>query len=180
MKGYYTVSEYAAITGKDPGNIRRNIINGKIYAEKLGKQWIIPQNTIYPTDRRLKSGIYHNQRKKTAIRSKHPVLMKALSNMSRELRKVYGDILDEIVIYGSYARGEESQDSDVDIALFLNSSETDDIHRAMTDIVVDYELEQGKTLSVVTIETENFNDWKHILPYYKNIINEGIVLWKSA
>ena len=30
MKEYYTVSEYAAIVGKDTGNIRKLLINGEI------------------------------------------------------------------------------------------------------------------------------------------------------
>ena len=41
MSEYYTVTQFAEITGKDPGNIRRLLAYGKLAGEKLGKQWVI-------------------------------------------------------------------------------------------------------------------------------------------
>jgi len=49
----------------------------------------------------------------------------------------------------------------------------------MTDTVVDYELEQGKTLSVITVEVDHYKESKDILPFYRNIQKEGVVLWKK-
>ena len=82
-------------------------------------------------------------------------------------------------IFGSYARGEETPESDVDIALILkDDSETR--HDQMLDIVVDYELELGVTLSVVPIDFSEYQQWNNTLPFYKNVEKEGIVLWKPA
>ncbi|MBO4782782.1 MAG: nucleotidyltransferase domain-containing protein [Lachnospiraceae bacterium] len=105
--------------------------------------------------------------------------MKALTSMSMDMKKIYGDNLSEVVLYGSYARGTETPESDVDIVLFLNVKATDKEHDAMTDTVVDYELEQGKTLSVITVEVDHFKESKDILPFYRNIQKEGVVLWKK-
>ena len=49
----------------------------------------------------------------------------------------------------------------------------------MTDIVVDYQLDLGITLSVILIEQRELMEWKTTLPFYKNVEKEGIVLWKS-
>ena len=49
----------------------------------------------------------------------------------------------------------------------------------MIDIVVDNELELEITLSVITIEEDNFNEWNSTLPFYKNLLKEGISLWKN-
>ena len=45
MDNYYSVTEYSRITGKDPGNIRRMLINGRLAGEKLGNQWVIKADT---------------------------------------------------------------------------------------------------------------------------------------
>lgn len=176
---YVSVSQYAQMVGKDPGNIRRMLINGTLAGQKIGKQWVLPKDTAFPTDRRVKSGKYRNWRKQSCngvdIR-----LMNRLNALSIALCDVYGQQLTQIVLYGSYARGSQTAESDVDIALFLEGKDSEELHDKMTDLVVDYELELGITLSVVTIDNEQFRQWKNTLPYFQNIHREGIVLWKAA
>jgi len=46
-------------------------------------------------------------------------------------------------------------------------------------VVVDYELDIGITLSIISIEKNEFKEWKNTLPFYKNLAKEGIVLWKN-
>lgn len=180
MSAFYTVSQYAELTGKDVGNIRRMLIQGKIKGEKLGNQWIIPKDAVYPEDRRVKTGNYRNWRKRSEVLKTNPDLMKDLSKMCTQLTDVYGDFLYRIILYGSYARGEQTNESDVDIALFLKSGNTEDMHDAMTDIVVDHELDQGVTLSVVPIECEQYEKWRKVSPFFQNIDKEGITLWKAV
>ncbi len=179
MSDYYTVSQYAAFLHKDPGNIRRMLINGTIKGEKVGNQWLIPKDTEFPDDKRVKSGEYRNWRKRSEVMQANPELMQTVKEMCCRIGKIYGEALDRIVLYGSYARGEATADSDMDIAVFLKNDD-EAIHDVMTDIVVDYELECGITLSVVTIEQSNYMQWRTTLPYYRNIDKEGIVLWKAA
>ena len=105
--------------------------------------------------------------------------MSELKRMAKDLTVLYGDELDKIVLYGSYARGEQTAESDVDIALILKTKD-DEKHEMMIDIVVEYELDLGVTLSVVPIEYGQYMEWKDSLPFYKNIEKEGIVLWKTA
>lgn len=179
MMDFYTVSEYSSITGKDVGNIRRLLIKGDIQGEKLGNQWIIPKGTEYP-DRRVKSGKYLAWRKKNSINKSNPGLMKNLYEMCEQLYDIYGDLMEKVVLYGSYARGEQTEDSDVDIAVFLKNGNTEEMHDHMVDIVVDYELELALTLSVVPIEVEQYVQWRNTLPFYKNVDKEGILIWKAA
>ena len=179
MKGFYTVSQYAAILGKDSGNIRRMLINGKLIGEKVGNQWLIPETAEISEDKRIKSGQYRNWRNKTRINKKYPGLLKQLTNMCIDIGKVYGDVIEEIILYGSYVRGQEMPESDIDIAVILRLPDTDELHRKMIDIVVDNELELEITLSVITIEEDNLNEWKSTLPFYKNLLKEGISLWKN-
>ena len=179
MEDYYTVSEFAKITGKDPGNIRRMLIYGKLLGEKLGNQWIIPKEAKYPDDKRVKSGEYRNWRQKQAVYHANPKLMKSLAKMSSDLHGVFGNSMYKVILYGSYARGEQEPDSDVDIALILKDKSTESIHDRMIDVVVDYELDLGVTLSVVPIEMDQYIEWRLTLPFYKNIDKEGITIWKT-
>ena len=180
MKDYYTVSEYAKLYGKDTGNVRRMLINGTLKGEKAGNQWLIPKEEKYPEDKRVKSGEYRNWRQRVNLNSRHPGMYKKLCEMCNALAEIYGSSIDEVLLYGSYARGEESAESDVDMALVLRESQSEDQYEKMTDIVVDYQLDLGITLSVIPIEQTEFEEWKTTLPFYKNVDKEGIVLWKSA
>lgn len=63
MNELLSVSEWCAIHGKDPGNVRRLIQQGRIPAQKVGNQWVISAETQPPADRRVKSGKYKGWRK---------------------------------------------------------------------------------------------------------------------
>lgn len=180
MSEYYTVSQYSKISGKDPGNIRRMLIQGTMKGEKVGNQWLIPKSAVYPEDRRVKSGDYRNWRQRVKFNSKHPEMYKKLCEMCEAFGEIYGSAIAAVLLYGSYARGQESLESDVDMALVLKADQTDDQYDRMIDVVVDYQLDLGITISVIPIEQREFLEWKSTLPFYKNVDREGIVLWKSA
>ena len=104
----------------------------------------------------------------------------ALEKLIPGLQEIYGDLIDSIVLYGSTARGTRTEDSDVDVAILLRAGATKVMREQMLDLVVDLELECGKVLSVLCIDCDKFAEWKDILPFYKNIQNDGIVLWQAA
>lgn len=180
MSEYYTVSQYAKISGKDPGNIRRMLLKGALEGEKVGSQWLIPKGTKYPEDRRVKSGDYRNWRQRVKFSSRHSVIFKKLREMCDAFADIYGEAIAEVVLYGSYARGQESEESDIDILLILKAEQTEEQYDRMTDVIVDYQMDLGITLSVISIEQREFMEWRTVLPFYKNVEKEGIVLWKSA
>ena len=179
MSEYLTVSQYAEASGKDPGNIRRMLIKGILQGEKIGNQWLIPKNTVYPEDRRVKSGEYRNWRQRVKFNSKHSELHKKLCKMCEAIGKIYANDIEEVVMYGSYARGQETDESDIDMAIVLKANQTDEQYDQLTDVVVDYELDIGITLSIISIEKNEFKEWKNTLPFYKNLAKEGLVLWKN-
>lgn len=64
MDKLLSVSEFCKLYGKDPGNVRRLIQQGRIPAQKIGNQWVIPADAAPPEDKRVKSGKYRDWRKK--------------------------------------------------------------------------------------------------------------------
>jgi type I restriction enzyme S subunit len=51
----------------------------------------------------------------------NPTLHSLLADLKAGLRSLYGDRLRGVYLYGSYARGEESDESDVDILIVLDA-----------------------------------------------------------
>ncbi len=180
MEGYYTVSEFAERHGKDPGNVRRLLIKGEIAGEKIGRQWIIPEGAEYPVDRRVKSGVYCGWRRKHAVFRKNRALVKGILAMCEELNELCGVNAKRVLLYGSYVRGEETAESDLDLAIILSGKLTEDQHDRLMDISVEYELELGVTLSILTIDEKELEEWKEVIPFYRNLYKEGIELWKAA
>ena len=104
----------------------------------------------------------------------------ALEKMIPGMQEIYGDLADSIIQYGSTARGTRAEDSDVDVAILLRAGATKAMRDQMLDLVVDLELECGRVLSVLCIDYDKFAEWKDILPFYKNIRKDGVVLWQAA
>ena len=104
----------------------------------------------------------------------------ALQKLVPGLLKIYGDLLVSIILYGSEARGTQTDDSDVDIAVIMKSGATKEMYDQMLDLVVDLELECARVLSVVRIDYDKFREWENVMPYYRNIKKDGVVLWQAA
>ena len=94
------------------------------------------------------------------------------------------DILNEdvstIILYGSVARGTETSDSDIDIALIIRHGLSRERRDELDGFLGDMDLKYDKVFSVVDIEEQKFETWKKVLPFYQNVSKEGIVLWKAA
>lgn len=104
----------------------------------------------------------------------------ALKELVPGLQSIYGNLIDSIVLYGSTARGTQTDESDVDVAILLHAGATKEMRDRMLDLVVDLELACGKVLSVLCIDYEKFTEWKDTLPFYQNIRKDGVVLWQAA
>lgn len=104
----------------------------------------------------------------------------ALEKLIPGLQEIYGDLIDSVILYGSTARGTQTADSDVDVAILLRAGAAKVMRDQMLDLVVDLELACGKVLSVLCIDYDKFAEWKDVLPFYKNIRKDGVVLWQAA
>ena len=44
----------------------------------------------------------------------------------------------------------------------------------------DMDIRYERVFSIVDIEESNMKKWEDVLPFYRNVKKEGIVLWKAA
>lgn len=106
-------------------------------------------------------------------------LREALGKMIPGFQGIFGTVLDQIILYGSVARGTQRDDSDVDIAVIVRRY-TEDMHDRMIDFTVELELEYNKVFSILLIEYDTFREWENVLPFYQNMKKDGIMLWSAA
>lgn len=99
--------------------------------------------------------------------------------ISREVieayRKTYGAAIKEIYLYGSYARGDNSDQSDIDYAAIVAGDRRDlqDKLYQVWDETADIGVKHDAVISPVVIPYDEFEQYHTILPYYRNIEKEG-------
>ena len=103
-----------------------------------------------------------------------------LERLVRGLCEIYGDLVLSIILYGSAARGSNTDESDIDIAVLIKDGQTREMYDSMSSLVVDLQLEYDKVLSVLRIDYNKFKQWENVMPFYVNVKKDGIVLWKAA
>ena len=93
---------------------------------------------------------------------------------------VMGDDAVKIILYGSVARGDNTCESDIDIAV-LSTRKYDWWEEEKLDPVFSQlDMKYDTLFSVVIIESYKFFAWKDDLPFYSNIEEEGVVLWTKV
>jgi predicted nucleotidyltransferase len=102
-------------------------------------------------------------------------LEKIITEFRQALEKIYGDKLISLVLFGSQARGDATEDSDIDVMVILKSpvSPGDEIFR-MGEVKNQINLKHDQLISVLPISEEDFlcKD----TPLLENIRREGIAL----
>ena len=97
---------------------------------------------------------------------------------SQQVKLILGDKLDKVILYGSYARGDYNEHSDVDIMILttLTDEEIEEVETEIFDLAFDFQMDYDIDISVVIQNKERFNYWLGALPFYNNVQKEGIVL----
>lgn len=86
----------------------------------------------------------------------------------------------QIILYGSVARGTNTEESDVDVALLVKKMLDKNAEELLSEFIVDMNLKYDRVFSVIDIDYDNFRKWENVTPFYQNMAREGIVLWKAA
>jgi predicted nucleotidyltransferase len=95
-----------------------------------------------------------------------------------ESRRVFGDKLDKVILYGSYARGDFDDESDIDI-MILADIPAEDAWVYNSDIISMTSrlgLEHDVLISPFVKDCATFYKYQNALPFYENVTREGVVL----
>ena len=110
-------------------------------------------------------------------------LEKIIVSVRNEALRIFTDKLRRVILYGSYARGEDDPESDIDIMLLLDmSAETLGKYRSEIAKVasrLSLESEDCVTVSIALQDVETFDKYRSILPFYGNIALEGVIIYAA-
>lgn len=101
-------------------------------------------------------------------------------DLVRGLTDIFRKSISMIILYGSMARNEATDESDIDIAIIVRDQMDDATKSCFISWMADMDIRYGRVFSVVDILESNLAKWENTLPFYQNIRKEGIVLWKAA
>lgn len=84
---------------------------------------------------------------------------KAVAEFARELRHRYGEKVLDVRLFGSFARGEADEDSDVDVAVVLDAADWE-TRRDVIDLATDTGLPYDLLLSPTIFDREAYETWR--------------------
>lgn len=85
----------------------------------------------------------------------------------------------KIVLYGSYARGDFTKESDVDIMILLNcdKEEVKQYRKEISRLASRIGLKNDIEISLLLRDKETFEQGQKVLPFYQNVAGEGVELY---
>ena len=97
----------------------------------------------------------------------------------REIPALMKDDCEKIILYGSFARGDYTLDSDVDIAI-LTKSDRDKARRfdpGIDEIAASIGIKTMMIVNYVCLPIKEFEEKKGWYPFFMNIASDGRVLY---
>lgn len=101
----------------------------------------------------------------------HPSFRTALNTFLARGAHLWGDRIEEVILFGSTARGEATVASDVDL-LVITSEEDYHLRRNLIGLAYDILLETGVNLSVKVLSRDDVERGRNS-PFLKAVMAEG-------
>ena len=96
---------------------------------------------------------------------------RAIEAFVRELRERYGERVKRVILFGSVARGDYHEESDIDVLVIADEVDLRDISRIATRIL----LRHGEVISPIVRSEEDFQARK-AFSFYRAVMEEGVKL----
>ncbi|MDR1831280.1 MAG: nucleotidyltransferase domain-containing protein [Fusobacteriaceae bacterium] len=100
-----------------------------------------------------------------------------LGKVNGYARELFGNRLDSVILFGSYAKGSYDEESDIDI-MIIADVERQELAKYRYDFAhygTGLDLEYGVFHSFTLQDKKTFTEWQDSIPFYQNVLAEGIV-----
>ncbi len=83
----------------------------------------------------------------------------------------------KVILFGSYARGENKRDSDLDLVILIDKETISrEDEKRIKYPLYDIEFETGQIISPMVYSKSDWESRQKITPFYKNVVSEGVEL----
>jgi predicted nucleotidyltransferase len=108
-----------------------------------------------------------------------PQVHAAISAYVQQVVAHFGDDVVSITLYGSQARGEAHEESDIDLFVVVRH-DTPTLRQTLADLAWRVQFEHDVVISDIIRSVDQLSRMQaNRFPYYQSIEREGILLWKS-
>lgn len=92
-------------------------------------------------------------------------------------KKTFEKDFNGVVLYGSYARGDYDEESDIDIMIMVDMDRTQAVNyrKIVSEFCTNIDIDYGVLLAPKVQSKPFFDEWKTIIPFYKNVEKDGIM-----
>lgn len=110
------------------------------------------------------------------------LLQSLLDEYIKCLIDIYGTNLKSVILYGSYARGDFTKDSDIDIMILLDLTDMDikKYRHQLSEITYDFNMKYDLDIKPIAKSENHFKKWMNVYPFYVNVKEEGVNLYYAA
>ena len=108
--------------------------------------------------------------------------LKQVTNVvTKGAQTILGNKLQRIILYGSYARGDYTVESDVDIMVLADFSDDERrlCQKMLNKVASDVSLECDVTVSIMLRTPEVFTMRIEYVPFYRNVHSEGVEIYAT-
>ena len=101
------------------------------------------------------------------------------SEVKQDIQDVLGSRLHQIILYGSYARGDYDNVSDIDMMVLADVPENEmgnyrkQVNRVASKIGLNHDI----MITIALKDKKFFDSHRDILPFYRNVANEGVSIY---
>jgi len=97
------------------------------------------------------------------------------------MKNIFGGSLRQVILFGSYARGEQVEYSDMDVMVLVNLSdeELSQYNNVIAEVTTAISIKYGVLPSIIDKNYEHFHHWVPFVPFYRNVQTEGVEFYAS-
>lgn len=142
--------------GAGRGILSINLFTKQINSDKITKTYISPREAV----------LHMCEEKIKAV----------TKQFARTMKDIYGDLLRDVILYGSCARGDFTEESDIDVMVLLDipQEEIGEARRIILEISNRLDLENDVVLAPVIQNYLIYQKYIPVSSFYQNVKKEGV------
>ena len=92
-------------------------------------------------------------------------------------KDLFGNKFKNVILYGSYARGDYDEESDIDLMIMVDMQPEELVkyRRQVSSFAAELDMENDVFLAPKLQSLSFFNKWKNAMPFYQNVLKDGVV-----